>query len=124
MAPASKTRRKCPGKEVHVVDEPRVDDAGPEPQVVEQRHPDVVDEVADVARRSTAHEKERDAAHHRCHPGQSFDSAKRIAECPGDLPHLVALERCFALLRALPHDLDLLGHRGLGYDPGILRAGL
>ncbi len=86
-------------------------DRGPEPDVVEQRDPDAVEEVADVAGRRAAHEEERHPAEERRDAGHGFDRAERIAKSPRNFAHFCAAERArLGLLFAHHRDLDPLAH--------------
>ena len=78
--------------EIDPLHESRVDDAGSDEPVVEQRHANAVDEIADVAWRCATHEKVRKAADNRHDSRGGFDGAERVAERARQLSHLFAGE--------------------------------
>ena len=92
--------------EVDAIDERRMNDAGAEPEVKEDRDANVVEEVADVAGRRAAHVEVREPRDDRRHAGHHFDGAKWISERAGEQAHLGARHR-LRRWRELAADVDL-----------------
>lgn len=107
--------RRVPARiEVDAIDHAGVDDRGPEPDVVQVRNADAVEEVTHVARRRAAHVEERQPRHDRRDPGHRLDRTKGIAERAGELAHFGARERHHRRRGLVAEHLDLGRLRGRG----------
>ena len=107
-AEAAEARRIAPGIQIHAVDQGGVDHRRSDADVKQQRDPDPVQEVAHVAGRRAAHEKEGQPRDDRRHARHDLERAEWIAKRAGDLPHFRARQcRRTRRLDLHPSHLDL-----------------
>ena len=135
---AAVRRGRAAGEELDLVDEHRVDDAGPGQQVKQQRDARAVEQEARRAGARAAHDRERQQRHDRRHAGQRLDHPERIAERARDLLDLVAAQRDArdlvapplgdddGLVEVVAFALDEVGHRQLlpGRERLLLHEGV
>src|SRR5690606_14996181 len=113
----------CASVQIDTFDEGGVEHARPGCEVIQYRHHDAVEEIADVARRRPAHVEVGNAADDGGDPREHFDGAERIAKGAGQLTNFGLREAAaHARALALHHDLDAglsLGEflRSLGVAP-------
>ncbi len=106
---AAVSRRGSALVEVDAVDERGVDDARAEPDVVERRDGDAVDEVARRRRRRAAHVVRLQRAHGGNHTGQRLGEPGGVAEGPGHVAGVFAAYGRLADFAVGGQDTDLLG---------------